>query len=145
MKVKEIMSKNIIKINNEITISKAAEIMDEKSIGSLVVEENGEMYGIITERDILKKLVAKGKDPSKTFVKEIMSHFIVKADVNTDIEEARDMLEKNNIRRLVITENDKIVGIITIRDINRNMRYLLGRRITESYTTQTYRPSYGRP
>ena len=139
MKVKEIMSKNIVKIKKEDTVYKAAKIMDEKSIGCLLVEENG----IITERDVLKT-IARGKDPSKTLVREVMSKSIVKADANTDIEEAAGILEKNRIRRLVITENDKIAGIITIRDINKNMMYLLARRIIKGYE-HTDRPSYGKP
>ncbi|MAG08504.1 CBS domain-containing protein [Candidatus Woesearchaeota archaeon] len=135
MKVNEIMSKNIVKVNSEDSVSKAAEIMDSKSIGSLLVENTG----IITERDIVR-MVAAGKDPYETLVKDIMSSNVVKADVNTTIEEASEILEQNKIRRLVITENNETVGILTIRDVNKNLRFLLAKRITEQS-----RPSYDKP
>ena len=129
------MSKNIVKVNSDDSVSKAAEMMDSNSIGSLLVGNEG----IITERDIVK-LVASGKDASETLVKDIMTNEVVKTDVNTSIEDASKILEENKIRRLVITENDETVGIVTLRDVNKNMRYLLAKRVTDHF-----KPSYGKP
>ena len=144
MNVKEIMH-NITKLDADTLISEAAKIMDRKSIGSVLVEENNKVVGIMTERDILRKIVAKGIDPNKTTVREIMNSPLITADADTSIEEASDIMAKHGIRRLVVTEDNKIAGIITVRAIAENVRYSIGKRILEDKESEHYRPSYGKP
>jgi CBS domain-containing protein len=136
---------NVTKISSDTTIAEAARIMDQKVIGSVLVEENGNVIGVMTERDILRKIVAKGKNPEETTVKEIMNTPLITIDANSSLEEASNVMTKHEIRRLIITENDAIVGIITARGIAKNMRYSLGKRVLKNYKTEHYRPSYGKP
>ncbi len=136
MKVKEIMH-NATKISSESTISEAARIMDEKLIGSVLIEENSKIIGIMTERDILRKIVAKGENPDKLKVKDIMNQPLLTIDANEDIVEASKKMDKHKIRRLVVTENDKIVGKVTANSIARNIKYLSFRKIPV-YTRPEY-------
>ena len=123
MLVKEIMH-NVTKLSSDTSISEAAAIMDEKSIGSVLIEEGNSIIGIMTERDILRKIVSKGKNPDELKVKDIMNYPIKTIDVNEHILEASRKMDKHRIRRLIVTENDKIVGKVTSNSISRNLKFL---------------------
>ncbi|MBI2208093.1 CBS domain-containing protein [Candidatus Woesearchaeota archaeon] len=139
MIVKEIMH-NADRITSGATVSEAARIMDRKIVGSLLVEEKGKVVGIITERDILRKVVAKGKIPDKLRVKDIMSSPLVTIDANEDILEASSIMDRERIRRLVVTENGIIVGKVTANSISRNLKYYIARKSLIS--TEYIRPEY---
>ncbi len=140
MKVKEIM-KPVIKTSVDSTVSDAAKIMDMKNIGSLPIEENGNLIGIITERDILRKIVAKGRNPEETSVRDIMSSPLITIGPEEGIEEANSIMSRNRIRRLAVESNGKIVGIITLRDVSNSLKYSLGKRILGSDEIKYYGPS----
>lgn len=144
MKVKEIMT-SIIKASSETMVAAAAKIMSEKNIGSLLVEENGKIVGIVTERDFLKKIVAQCKDPCNVTVGYIMSCPLITVYPEKSIEEANEIMSKNKIRRLPVEKNGEIIGMVTIRDISNNLRYSLGKSLIENSRTNYYRPSYGKP
>ncbi len=131
MKIKEIMSR-VIKISAGSTVSDAAKLMDEKNFGSLPVEENDKVIGIITERDVLRKIVARGKDPSTTTVKDIMTSPVITISPENSIEEANELMTEKKIRRLPVEEDGKVIGMITLKDISNNLRYSLGKRLIKS-------------
>lgn len=139
MKVKEIMH-NVDKVDSNVSISEAAKLMDLKSSGSILVEENNKVIGIMTERDILRKVVAKGKNPDELKVKDIMNYPVLTIEANQDIMEASRIMDKERIRRLVVTENDKIVGKVTANSISRNLKFYLARKILIS--TEYVKPEY---
>ena len=143
MKVSEIMSKTLIKTSVESTVACAARIMDTKNIGAILVENEGVVVGIMTERDILRKIVSKGADPGKTTVEEVMVSPITTISADKTVEEASEFMNENNIRRLPVECDGKIVGIVSIRDISGGMRYSLGKSLRSG--CNYYRPSYGRP
>ncbi len=142
MKINDIMH-NIIKVPPDIAIMEAAKLMDQKGIGSLVVEESGEIVGIMTERDILKKVVAAGRRCEETIVKDIMTSPLITIDLNDSIEEASELMAVHHIRRLVVTEKSEVVGIITSRDLVDTLRYSLSKSIKDLGITN-YRPDYSR-
>ena len=123
MLVNDIMH-NATKISSDTTVSEAAAMMDQKSIGSVLVEKNNKIIGIMTERDILKKIVAKGENSDVLRVKDIMSYPIITIEANEDIEAASRKMCHNKIRRLVVTENNEIIGKITANSISRSIKYL---------------------
>tara|TARA_Y100000310_G_scaffold330535_1_gene402375 strand:+ start:67 stop:474 length:408 start_codon:yes stop_codon:yes gene_type:complete len=123
MQVKEIMH-NVAKISSDISISEVVGIMDEKSIGSVLIEEDNRIIGIMTERDILRKIVAKKENPDILRAKDIMSCPIITIDIEEDIEVASRKMCHHKIRRLIVTENDEIIGKITANSIARNLKYL---------------------
>lgn len=100
------------------TVCEAAKCMHENSIGSIVVvDANGEVAGIITERDIINKVVATGGDPENTPVSEVMSDHVVSCHPTTPIGEAERTMAHYGIRHLPILRGGKPVGMISSRDI----------------------------
>ncbi len=117
--VKEAMKSNPVIVKPTITVLEAAKLMREKKIGNVIVVEKKQPTGILTESDILKKIVAEGKNANEILVKEIMSTPIIVTDPYIPVEEAMKTMGKCNIRRLPVVENGELIGIITHKDITR--------------------------
>jgi len=117
IRVKDIMH-DVTPVSIEASITEAAKIMNRKLIGSVLVVKDGEPVGMLTERDILRKVVAKSKDPRTTSVYEIMSSPLITTHKDTLLPDALSIFRKRYIRRLLITDDDgKIIGIITHRNV----------------------------
>jgi CBS domain-containing protein len=117
--VKEAMKSNPVKVKPTITVLEAAKLMREKKIGNVIVVEKKQPTGILTESDILKKVVAEGKNANVILVEEVMSTPIIVTDPYISVEEAMKTMGKCNIRRLPVVENGELIGIITHKDITR--------------------------
>ena len=114
--VRQIM-RTIVSVDSKAKAKDAARLMSEKHIGSLVANRDGLPFGIITERDMMEKIVAQGADPSKVTIGEIMTAPLATIDASASlIDAARKMVEKR-VKRLVVTEHDKIIGIISQTDV----------------------------
>ncbi|WP_308048555.1 CBS domain-containing protein [Streptomyces sp. TRM72054] len=104
------------------TLDRAAEAMKRLEIGALpVCEDDGRMCGIITDRDIVVKCVAEGRNPAETSCAELCQgtpHWI---DVNADVSEVLDTMERHQIKRLPVMENKRLVGMISERDIAQHL------------------------
>ena len=119
MDVKDIMIENVIWIRANATVKQAVKLMNEQEIGCLIVAEKGEAIGIVTERDILKRVVTKSKDPEVTKVSEIMSKPLIVGGPDMYVENATRLMFKKNIKKPPIMENGRLVGLITLSDIAR--------------------------
>ena len=97
--------------------------MTEKNIGSIVITQNGKPIGIVTERDILQRVIAKGAHPSEVKMKTIMSKPIITVDEEMTILQAIRFLEKKKIRRLLVLCDNNLVGIATQRDLLRALMF----------------------
>lgn len=128
MEVKNIM-RGLTKISFGASVSSAAKIMNRKNRGTILIEKNGKIIGIITERDLLRKIVAKDRDPKEVHVEDIMSKPLITIDSEKSITEAEDLMNKNKIRALPVKRNGKIMGIVHMRDISKGLRYSLGKLI----------------
>jgi CBS domain-containing protein len=118
MLVNEIMTKDVATINSENTVLEACKRYHRLKIGCLVVMDEQSMVGIVTERDIINRIIIIPRDPSKTKVEEIMSKDIIFIHPAADVKEAADIMVKNKIKKLpVISDDGTLVGIITITDI----------------------------
>jgi len=118
--VRQIM-RTIISIDSRAKAREAARLMVDKGIGSLVANRDGLPFGMVTERDMVEKIVATGTDPSKTTVGEIMIAPLVTIDAGAPlIDAARRMVEKQ-VKRLVVTEHDRIIGIVSQTDLIQSM------------------------
>ena len=120
--VRDIMQKNVITIEQDKTSLDVATILKEKEISFLVIMENEKPIGIVTERDIVKKIAAEDKVASKTPLKEIMSKKFRWVTPDTSIEDAVQKMINNNIRRLIVLENDNLVGVITQTNMTEFLR-----------------------
>lgn len=117
--VKGVMSKPVITIEIGSSVRAAAELMSEKNVGSIIVTHKSKPVGIVTERDILHRVVAKGLDGSQMLIEEIMSKPLVTISKDIPIVEAIRILQKKKIRRILILDKSKLVGIVTQRDLLR--------------------------
>ncbi len=115
--VKQEMNKNVRMLTSNDTVKKAAEDMAKYWMGSLVIVDDGKLVGIVTERDILSKLVTPGKDPSKVKIKDIMSKNVITIEEDKKIEDAVKLLKAHNIKKLPVMKKGKLTGIITTTDI----------------------------
>jgi len=115
------LTRTIVSIDSKSKVRDAARMMVERSVGSLIANRDGLPFGIITERDLTEKIVARSADPSKVTVAEIMTAPLTTIDASaTIIDAARRMVEKR-IKRLVVTDEEKIIGIISQTDIVQSM------------------------
>jgi len=131
MFVKEVMKRNIVTTGSDKSVYEAAQTMRSNNIGSLVVV-NDTLEGIVTERDVLNKVVAEGRDPKQLKVKDIMTREVITVTPDKDMEEACELMAKHKIKRLPVVFGDEVVGIITSTDIVS----ILSAAIKEVYSQQ---------
>jgi len=116
-KVEDIMIRNVKTANIEDTVLKAAEMMNRYGIGCIIVTENRKSVGILTERDILKRLVSKRKDPAKVKVCEVMSKPLIAVSPYVTITHATRLMVKQKIKKLAVTNADHLVGVLSLTDL----------------------------
>jgi CBS domain-containing protein len=121
MKVKDIMTSPVHTISYDATISQAAQKMETFDVGVLPVKKDGKIVGMITDRDIILRVTAQDLDPQKTTVDNAMTSYIISCRANDDVEEAAELMEENHVHRLLVFENDKAVGILSIGDVARKI------------------------
>jgi len=118
--VRQIM-RTIVSIDSKAKAKDAARLMVEKRIGSLVANREGLPFGIITERDMMEKIVAQGIDPAKVTVAEIMTVPLATVDASASLNDAARKMVEKQMKRLVVTEHDKIIGIVSQTDLIQHM------------------------
>lgn len=121
--VGEIMSKDIVKIDADKSIRDVANVMTERNISSILVEDSGKIIGILTERDLVRNVCAKDAIASKTPAVSIMSAPVVTVSSNSPIERAADLMIKDKVRHLLVENSyGNIIGVITTTDLARYLR-----------------------
>jgi len=123
--VRDIMTKDLLTISEKDTALKAAQLMSEKGVSSLIVISEEQPIGIITERDFIKKVCLKELKLSNVKVGDMMSKIRTSASPDTTIDVAVQRMMNNRIRRLPIIENGNLVGIITVTDLAKHLRTIL--------------------
>ena len=121
-KVRDIMQKNVITIEKTKKAQDAAIILKDKEISFLVVVNDNKPIGIVSERDIVRKIVADNKESQSTPLETIMSKNFKWVEPNASIESAVQKMLNNNIRRLVVLENENLAGVITQTDLTEFLR-----------------------
>jgi len=119
LKVEDVMVKEVITIDDNSTVKEAAEVMNKFEIGCLIAVRKMKAMGIITERDLLKRVVADVKDPTKTEVKDVMSSPLVVVEPSMDLEEAVKLMFQMKIKKLPVVNGKRLVGLISLTDIAR--------------------------
>lgn len=126
MVVREAMSSPVVVIGEDSSVVDAAKVMSEHRIGSVIVNDaEGHPVGIVTERDLVFRIIAEGRVPREISVGEVMSSPLRMVDPETSLEEAMKMMDRLNIRRLGVTYRGRLEGVITDKDILRVMPALI--------------------
>ena len=120
--IRDIMEKNVITIENDKTAQDAAKIIAEKDISFLVIMNEGKPQGVLSESDFVRKVAAEDKKASEIKISEIMSYKFRSVVPTTTIEDAIQKMLNNNIRRLLILDNENLVGVITQTDLASYLR-----------------------
>ncbi len=115
--VRDIMQKNVITLEHDKSALDAAKLISEKDISFLVIVKEGKPIGVVTERDFVRKIDSEDKQSSKVSLSDIMSYKFRWVEPTTNIEDAVQKMVNANIRRLVVLENEKLVGVITQTDL----------------------------
>jgi len=119
-KVSNILSRkggSVVAIDGSTTVLDALKLMSDKNIGSVVITENGEYAGLLTERDYARKVILQGKSSLETQVREIMSTHFPRMIPENSVETCMHVMSENNIRYLPVFKDDKLCGIVSISDI----------------------------
>lgn len=119
--VKDLMTSELTTVAPETSVSEAAERMAREDIGPLPVVENDRLVGIVTDRDLVVRVLAEGRDPRSTTVREVASKEPVTVSVDDDLVTTLDLLAKHQVRRVPVVDGDRLVGIVAQADVAREV------------------------
>jgi CBS domain-containing protein len=114
--IREVMTENPSTVEASATVQDAAQLMDKEDIGNVLVVENGEVQGIVTDRDIVVRVIAKGNGPDAS-VREAATTDVQTLSPDDSIEDAIKQMEQGNVRRLPVVDDGKPVGIVSLGDL----------------------------
>ena len=118
MKIRDVMTDTVIRINPEESVAVAARTLHQYNIGALLVcGGDGRMCGLVTDRDLVVRCLASGRNPEYTPVKQIMTRNVISAQPDMDTGEAAQIMGQQQIRRLPVMENGKLCGMISLGDL----------------------------
>lgn len=118
MKVQDCMCKQVVCVKPEDTVCKVAKLMGENHVGSIpVCGENGELVGLVTDRDIVLRGIACDKDAKQTPISDIMTTKIVRTSPDTDTTAVAKIMADNQIRRIPVVMDEKVIGMITLGNL----------------------------
>ncbi len=123
MIVRDVMTQDVVIATSLTTVQSAAVQMKRRKVGFLPVTEGQHAVGVLTDRDVVVRACAQGKDPRDTVVKEIMTRNVIDCLETQTVEEAGILMEKNHVHRIVVTNHaNNIVGVISLDDLAKKVR-----------------------
>lgn len=117
MKVREMMTTRLVTCSPDDSLAAVARKFQDSDIGCCPVVERGSLIGLLTDRDMTVRAIAKGKDANSTMVREIMTMNVVAGDPDMSAEDAAEAMAENQIRRLPIVEGNRLVGMVSLADL----------------------------
>lgn len=117
MNVGDMMSTDLVTCSPNDTISQVAQKLQQEDIGACPVVDGDKLLGIVTDRDITVRAVAKGLDVNDTKISDVMSTDLISTNPSSSLEDAARLMADNQVRRLLVVENDKLVGIVAQADL----------------------------
>jgi CBS domain-containing protein len=121
MKINEIMHEGLELVSPDATLDQAAELMRDDDIGALPVGEGNRLTGMVTDRDIVIRAVADGRDPAQTTVRTVMTPDVLFVYDHQDIEEAARIMAARQVRRLpVLDRSQRPIGMVSLADVSRH-------------------------
>jgi signal-transduction protein with cAMP-binding, CBS, and nucleotidyltransferase domain len=116
-KVAEFMNKDVVEVTPDTNVKRCAQVMEAEHVDSAIVAQDKKILGIVTEKDLARKVVAKGLNVEEITAKDIMTEDLVTVEPNKSLYDAMILLNKKKIKHLPVLENNVLVGIITVMDI----------------------------
>jgi CBS domain-containing protein len=113
----ELMTRSLVTVPVGTSVAEAARVMEEHNIGSIFVEQDERIVGIVTEPDIVRKVVGAGEPAYYTHVESIMSTPVICIDERRPITEAADLMQQHHTRHLGVARSGRIVGVLSVRDL----------------------------
>jgi CBS domain-containing protein len=117
--IKDVMTSDVKACEPNTTVADAAKVMAKEDVGPVPIVEEGRLTGLVTDRDIVVRVVAEGRDPGSTTVGEIASRDLVTVSPDDDLDTALKQLAQKQVRRIPVVEGDRLVGIVAQADIAR--------------------------
>jgi CBS domain-containing protein len=127
IKVADVMIKEVIAIGSDATVREAVTLMNKFEIGCLIVLTNSRVDGIVTERDVLKRVIGSNRHVDKTKIREIMSRPVWVVNPNTELETALQNMLGHKIKKLPVVKEGRLVGLVTLTDVARFQPELLNK------------------
>ena len=115
--ISQLMTRNLVKFQAGTSVDEAARMMTERKVGSVFVEQNERLVGIVTEPDIVRKVVGESRQPYIVQVESIMSTPVIGIDERRPITEAADLMQQHGTRHLAVMKSGAIVGVLSVRDL----------------------------
>ena len=119
LKVEDVMVEDVVTVEDDVTVKKAVAIMNKYEIGCLIVTKRGKPVGIVTERDMLTRVLAESRNPERTKIADIVSRPLVIAEPDMDLEEAARLMFKMKVKKLPVVSDGRLVGLVTLTDLAR--------------------------
>ena len=119
LEVKDVMVDRVLTVEVDASLTDAVKLMNKHEIGCLIVMKNGDPVGIVTERDLLKRVLAESEELKKVKVKEVMSKPLLTGKPDVEIENAARLMFQSKIKKLPIVKNGKLLGLVTLSDLLR--------------------------
>ena len=119
MIIENLMIRSVVTLPSCASVYEAVKLMNKNKIGCLVVVYNGEIVGILTERDLLERVLEKCRDPKEIAVSQIMTEHVIVGKPNMELSEATRIMFENGVKKLPIVKGNNLVGIVTLTDIAR--------------------------
>ena len=117
--IRDVMTENPTSCEPSTTIVEAAKVMAEEDVGPVPVVEGGRIVGLVTDRDLVVRVLAEGRDPNSTTIGDIASADLVTVQPDSDLNEALSLMSQNQVRRLPVVEDGRLVGIVAQADVAR--------------------------
>jgi CBS domain-containing protein len=116
-KIREIMTDRLYTVGKQTSVHEAARRMRDAGIGDVLIDDNGRLSGLVTDRDLVIRALAEGKDPDRTTVGEVCSEELISIGPDDDIPRAVELMRTHALRRLPVTESGRLVGIVSLGDL----------------------------
>jgi CBS domain-containing protein len=123
LKIRDIMTDKVACVNPQTTVIEVAQLMQKHDVGAIPVCEGQKVTGVVTDRDIVVRNIAHGKDPHSTPVRDVMSTNVQSISPETSLNQAAGIMADHQIRRLPVVENDRLVGMVSLGDLATRAKY----------------------
>jgi CBS domain-containing protein len=127
----EVKGNDVWSVTPETTVYDSLRLMEEKNIGIVLVMDGDTLLGILSERDYARQVILKGRSSRETKVKEIMTTPVITAHPEQTAQEGMEIMSKAHFRHVPVVENDKVLGVISMGDVVRDLLYQKDKRIKE--------------